>query len=46
MEKIKINKEYKKCLNNMKRSTNIKEKLMWQNIYFWFVKNEDKLKTT
>ncbi len=28
-----------KALENLRKSTDIPTKLMWQNVYFWFIRN-------
>lgn len=43
MKKKKIQKEKKKCLDNLYRSKDDGEKLKWQNVYFWWIRNEDRL---
>jgi len=44
MTTLLINAEKKKCLQNIYKSKNMSTKLMWQNVYFWWLKNEDRLR--
>lgn len=36
---IKVKQEMKECLENLRKATRIEEKLVWQNVYFWYVRN-------
>lgn len=40
-EKIKL--EMQKCLDNINNAIDLNSKIMWQNIYFWWVRNNDYL---
>lgn len=40
-EKIKL--EIQKCLDNINNAIDLNSKIMWQNIYFWWVRNADYL---
>ena len=44
--KKKIVKEKKLCLKRLYSSLNMSEKLLWQNVYFWWIRNEDRLLKT
>jgi hypothetical protein len=45
MRKNEIKNKKDQCLKNIKKSELMYEKLMWQNIYFWYLFNEDRLLT-
>ena len=45
MELQEIKTQKKECLDKLYQAIDIQEKLKWQNVYFWWIRNEDRLKT-